>query len=146
MTPNRTAPQPAADPRWDKVYARAHWAAQRRVPRAPGERDGQAWVPSVVVGLVAIAAHVVVQLIFGLSVMATDSCGPDHCPPGVTGPLTAMSWAYYGIFTLTPAAALAALALPWRRRWQRTRILVAGVGLLPHLTVILSLVVLLASG
>ncbi|WP_406861811.1 hypothetical protein ABZO31_15525 [Streptomyces sp. HUAS MG47] len=131
---------------WDAVYARAHWAAQHRAPRQPEERDRQAWTPSVAVGLVALALHVLVQLVYGFSVMATDGCGSDHCPPGVTGPLTAMSLGYYGILTLTPLALIVALALPWRYRWRRVRILVACAGLLPHLTVFLSLVALVAFG
>ncbi|MFG2329795.1 hypothetical protein ACGFMM_09215 [Streptomyces sp. NPDC048604] len=131
---------------WDAVYARTYWAAQRRAPRGPEERDRQAWTPSLAVALVAVAVHVLVVLVYGFSTMATDGCGPDHCPAGVTGPLTAMSLAYYGIFTLTPSAVLVALALPWRYRWRRVRILVACAGLLPHLTVILSLVALLAFG
>ncbi|WP_418957868.1 hypothetical protein [Streptomyces tritici] len=131
---------------WDAVYARAQWAAQRRAPRRPEERDAQAWTPSLAVGAVALAGFGLVQLVYGFSAMATDSCGPDHCPPGVAWPLTAMSLGYFGIFVLTPLAMLAALALPWRIRWRRARIVVASVGLLPHLTVILSLVALLAFG
>ncbi|MEU8525680.1 MULTISPECIES: hypothetical protein [Streptomyces] len=149
MTTNRPATATAArstDPRWDKVYARAHWAAQRKLPRRPEERDTTAWVPSVVVGLVAVAAHFFVLLVYGFSAMASGSCGPDDCAPGVTVPLTVMSLAYYGIFVLTPLAMVAALALPWRVRWQRARLAVASMGLLPHLTVILSLVALLSFG
>ena len=100
------------------------------------EQDPRAWLAPL---LVTVLGAVLVPLawLFGtMSVMATDSCGPDDCSQTLE---TALRVIYGTLFygqLLAAAAWLASWLLPWRRRWSVPRIWLAGLSLLPSLVVL----------
>lgn len=100
------------------------------------ERDPRAWLaPAVATVLGAVLAPLAV-LFGGLSVMATDSCGPDNCSQALT---TALSVIFGTLFVggiLAAGAWLASWLLPWTRRWSVLRVWLAGLSLLPWLFVL----------
>ncbi|MFC8424576.1 hypothetical protein ACFUN7_27460 [Streptomyces sp. NPDC057236] len=109
------------------------------------ERDPRAWIaPAVATALGALLAPAAV-LFGGLSVMATDSCGPDDCSQALTDTLTVIfgTLSYGGI--LAAGAWLASWLLPWTRRWSVPRVWLAGLSLLPWL-IVLALVFNLPEG
>lgn len=100
------------------------------------ERDPRAWVaPAVATALGAFL--VPVAFLFGaMSVMATDSCGPDDCSQALTTALSVI----YGTLVfgglLSAGTWLASWTLPWTRRWSVLRAWLAGLTLLPYLLVL----------
>jgi hypothetical protein len=106
-------------------------------PADPGARDPGAWVtPALVTALMAALGPAAVMF-GGLSAMATDSCGPDHCSQALE---TSLAW-IYGLLSYGSALSLGALitawVLPWKLRFAATRICLALVALLPPLAVLL---------
>ncbi|KES07504.1 hypothetical protein BU52_08530 [Streptomyces toyocaensis] len=106
------------------------------VRRYRAERDPRARVaPAVAAALGALLAPAAV-LFGGLSAMATDSCGPDHCSSALTTTLSVI----YGTLSfggvLSVCAWLACWLLPRTRRWSVPRIWLAGLSLLPWLVVL----------
>ncbi|MFE9937173.1 hypothetical protein [Streptomyces hirsutus] len=73
-----------------------------------------------------------------MSVMATDSCGPDDCSQALT---TALDVVHRGTTALggvlTFCAWLVSWLLPWRSRWSVPRAWAAALSPLPPLFVIL---------
>ncbi|AZM61584.1 MULTISPECIES: hypothetical protein [unclassified Streptomyces] len=109
------------------------------------ERDPRAWVaPAVATGLGAMLAPLAV-LFGGLSVMATDSCGPDNCSAALTNTLSVIFGTLFYGGILAGGAWFAAWLLPWTRRWSVPRLWLAGLSLLPWL-VVLALVFNLPEG
>ncbi|MFF9756147.1 hypothetical protein ACF1FC_25775 [Streptomyces sp. NPDC014344] len=99
--------------------------------RHRAERDPRAWVaPAVATVLGAVLAPL--ALLFGaLSVMATDSCGPDDCSPALTAALDVVHGTLLFGGLLGVAACAAAWLLPRTRRWTVPRLWLAGLSLLP---------------
>ncbi|GGX28056.1 hypothetical protein GCM10010297_56810 [Streptomyces malachitofuscus] len=109
------------------------------------ERDPRAWIaPAVATALGALLAPAAV-LFAGLSVMATDNCGPDNCSQALTDTLTLIFTTLYYGGVLASGAWLASWLLPWTRRWSVPRVWLAGLSLLPWL-IILALVLNLPEG
>ncbi|MBT3165855.1 hypothetical protein HTV80_22495 [Streptomyces sp. Vc74B-19] len=100
------------------------------------ERDPRAWVaPALATVLGAVLAPL--ALLFGaLSVMATDSCGPDDCSPALTTALDVVHGTLFLGGLLAVAACAASWLLPWTRRWSVARLWLAGLSLLPWLCVL----------
>ncbi|WP_439812058.1 hypothetical protein [Streptomyces sp. P9-2] len=100
------------------------------------ERDPHAYVAPAVATVLGVMLAPLALLFGGLSVMATDSCGPDDCSTALT---TALHVVYGTLFLgglLGVAACAAAWLLPHTRRWAVPRLWLAGLSLLPWLTVI----------
>lgn len=99
-----------------------HIAATAGGTQYSAERDRLAWVaPLVATVLLALLGPFAVAL-GGLSVMATDSCGPDDCSQALT---TSLTWIYGILFyggCFSFAALVTAWALPWKRRWRALRV------------------------
>lgn len=141
MSPQPFAGRPPAAPQPHPAYfaPAAHPAyAVAAVPVAPRDhRDPMAWIaPTVATVLLALLCPTAL-LLGGLSAMATDGCGPDHCSEALT---TSLSLIYGTLFFggfLTLGAWVTAWALPWTRRWSVTRIWLSAVSLLPPLFVLL---------
>ncbi|GGZ95445.1 hypothetical protein GCM10010389_38160 [Streptomyces echinoruber] len=109
----------------------------------PGTRDGlaardrYAWVAPLVATVLLCPLGPAAVFLGGLSVMATDGCGPDHCPQALT---TSLEWIYGLLFFGAPVAFKAwvtAWALPWTRRWAAARAVAAAVSLLPLIVLLL---------
>ncbi|MEV5875082.1 hypothetical protein AB0L75_12770 [Streptomyces sp. NPDC052101] len=105
-------------------------------PLDRADRDPHAWVAPTVATALAVVLGPAAVMFGGLSVMATDSCGPDDCSAALN---TALSWIFglifYG-FPVSAAALLTAWLLPWKRRWSAARVWVALGALLPPLAVL----------
>ncbi|MFE1775815.1 hypothetical protein [Streptomyces sp. NPDC059008] len=124
------APQHAPYGAVPETFAGHHAATANgfRAPNVPlptrRTRDPQWWCPA------AIALSVIGLLwfpgffLYCFATMATDSCGPDHCPAGITVPLVSAPWLY-----LTGAGlALLSGAFPWTLRWRTARLALASGG------------------
>lgn len=111
-------------------------AAVSPVRRYRAERDPRAWVaPAIATALGAFLLPV--ALLFGaMSVMATDSCGPDDCSRALETALSVIHGTLLFGNVLAGAAWLASWLLPWRRRWAVPRIWLAGLSLLPSVSVL----------
>ncbi|MBP2400903.1 hypothetical protein [Streptomyces syringium] len=106
-------------------------------PRGPADRDESAWVaPGWATGL-ALFLIPVAMIFGGLSPMATDSCGPDHCSAALDHALAAIIGCLYATLSVTPAALLTSWLLPRRMRYSTARRIVAWCALLPPVLVIL---------
>ncbi|PHQ49617.1 hypothetical protein BLA24_26725 [Streptomyces cinnamoneus] len=106
-------------------------------PLGPADRDRHPWLaPGWATGLALLLVPVAV-LFGGLSPMATDSCGPDHCSRALNQALAGIVWCLYATFTATPLMLLVSWALPPRMRYAAARRLAAWCALLPPLAVIL---------
>lgn len=107
------------------------------VQRYRADRDPRAWVaPAVVTALGALLAPAAL-LLGGLSVMATDSCGPDDCSQALTTTLSVIFGTLFFGGILAAGAWLASWLLPWTRRWSVPRIWLAVLSLLPWLFVLM---------
>lgn len=107
------------------------------VPRYRADRDPRAWVaPTVATALGALLAPAAF-LLGGLSVMATDSCGPDDCSQALTTTLSVIFGTLFFGGVLAAGAWLASWLLPWTRRWSVPRIWLAVLSLLPWLFVLM---------
>lgn len=86
--------------------------------------------------VLALLLNPVALFLGGLSVMATDACGPDDCSPALMRHLDMI----YGVLEFGWPVVLAAIAaawlLPWRRRWSAARVWLAMVSLTPPLLVL----------
>ncbi|MFI1423065.1 hypothetical protein ACH4VX_34930 [Streptomyces sp. NPDC020731] len=106
------------------------------VRRYRAERDPRAWVaPALATALGSLLAPFAV-LLGGMSVMATDSCGPDDCSQALTTALTLIFGTLFFGGLLAAGAWLTAWLLPWTRRWSVLRAWLAGLSLLPWLFVL----------
>ncbi|MET9151767.1 hypothetical protein [Streptomyces griseoflavus] len=122
-----------------------HTAPVSPARRYRTERDPRAWVaPAVATGLGALLAPAAV-LLGAMSVMATDSCGPDHCSQALTTALDVIFGTLFFGGILAAGAWLTSWLLPRTRRWSVPRIWLAGLSLLPWL-VVLALVFNLPEG
>lgn len=111
-------------------------APMSSVQRYRAERDPRAWVAPAVATTVG-AFLVPVAFLFGaMSVMATDSCGPDDCSGALTTALTVIYGTLFFGNILAGAAWLASWLLPWTRRWSVPRVWLAGLSLLPSVFVL----------
>ncbi|MDO0913921.1 hypothetical protein QQM39_24750 [Streptomyces sp. DT2A-34] len=101
------------------------------------ERDPRAWIAPLVATILLAFLGPAALLLGGLSVMATDSCGPDNCPSALDTQLSVI----YGTLAFgslpTLAAWVTAWVLPWHRRWSAWRAGAAVAALLPSLFVLL---------
>ncbi|MGY1523524.1 hypothetical protein ACW69C_07075 [Streptomyces sp. MN3] len=100
------------------------------------ERDPRAYVAPAVATVLGVMLAALALLFGALSVMATDSCGPDDCSAALT---TALDVVYGTLFLgglLGVAACVAAWLLPRTRRWAVPRLWLAGLSLLPWPAVI----------
>ncbi|MFF9487060.1 hypothetical protein [Streptomyces sp. NPDC014676] len=117
----------------------SHHHAAAPVPSAwqdRAERDPRAWVAPTVATVLGALLAPVAFLFGGLSVMATDGCGPDDCSQALT---TALNMVFGTLFfggILAAGAWLASWLLPWTRRWSVPRAWLAGLSLLPWLLVL----------
>ncbi len=135
----------AADPRTD-AELRADWAHANK-PTPPGPRDPDARADGVaslalLTTLVVLLLAPVAFVFAGLSVMATDSCGPDDCSAALDRALDA-------IFVLLPVGGLVSLAalvccwaLPWKVRFAVWRGWAAVLAVVPHVVVIVMVLTL----
>ncbi|MER6029212.1 hypothetical protein [Streptomyces sp. NPDC001851] len=105
-------------------------------PAGLGERDPRAWVaPAIATALLGVLGPAAVAFA-GLSVMATDSCGPDDCSAALN---RSLSWIFHLLVLGGPlglVALLTAWLLPWKRRWSVTRAWAAVLALVPPLGVL----------
>ncbi|MEU1041699.1 hypothetical protein ACFYP4_26900 [Streptomyces sp. NPDC005551] len=105
-------------------------------PSAADEPHRRAWIAPLTASLLLLLLGPAALFLGGLSAMATDSCGPDHCSPAL---MDSLSW-IYGILSyggpVTTVFLVLAWALPWKRRWAGTRAWAACAALLPPVTVI----------
>ncbi|MBT3154403.1 hypothetical protein HTV45_26625 [Streptomyces sp. CHD11] len=109
------------------------------------ERDPRAWVAPAVATALGVMLAPTAFLFGALSVMATDSCGPDDCSDALTTTLAVIFGTLVIGGILAVAACLTSWLLPWTRRWTVTRAWLAGLSLLPWL-VVLALVLNLPEG
>ncbi|MFD7233796.1 hypothetical protein ACFWAT_00620 [Streptomyces syringium] len=132
----------AADRELRRAWAAANAAdaaadARDASPRGPADRDETAWVaPGWATGL-ALFLIPVAMIFGGLSPMATDSCGPDHCSAALEHALAGIIGCLYATLFGTPALLLTSWALPRRMRFSTARRIVAWCALLPPVIVIL---------
>ena len=109
-----------------------------RPVRLPGpDRDRFAWIAPTIATVLLLVLAPPALLFGGLSVMATDSCGPDNCSQELETSLL-MIWGtlHFGGF-VTHAAVITSWALPWKRRYSTPRAWMAMLSLLPPLLVLL---------
>ncbi|MFC8367229.1 MULTISPECIES: hypothetical protein [unclassified Streptomyces] len=117
----------------------SHHHAAAPVPSAwqyRAERDPRAWVAPTVATVLGALLAPVAFLFGGLSVMATDSCGPDDCSQALTTALNVIFGTLFFGGVLAGGAWLASWLLPWTRRWSVPRVWLAGLSLLPWLFVL----------
>ncbi|MBM4830148.1 hypothetical protein ACWDMR_13675 [Streptomyces althioticus] len=106
------------------------------VQRYGDERDPRAYVAPAVATVLGVMLAPLALLFGALSVMATDSCGPDDCSTALTTALDVVHGTLFLGGLLGVAACVAAWLLPRTRRWAVPRVWLAGLSLLPWLTVI----------
>ncbi|MFD8266356.1 hypothetical protein ACFXC0_18720 [Streptomyces althioticus] len=106
------------------------------VQRYGDERDPRAYVAPAVATVLGVMLAPLALLFGALSVMATDSCGPDDCSAALTTALDVVHGTLFLGGLLGVAACVAAWLLPRTRRWSVPRVWLAGLSLLPWLTVI----------
>ena len=102
----------------------SHHNAAVPVPSAwqyRAERDPRAWVAPTVATVLGALLAPVAFLFGGLSVMATDSCGPDDCSQALTTTLNVIFGTLFFGGVLAGGAWLASWLLPWTRRWSAWR-------------------------
>lgn len=132
----------AADRELRRAWAAANAAdtaadARGTSPRGPADRDEAAWVaPGWATGL-ALFLIPVAMIFGGLSPMATDGCGPDHCSRALEQALAGIIGCLYATLSVTPALLLASWLLPRRMRYSAARRIAAWCALLPPVFVIL---------
>ncbi|WP_237519175.1 hypothetical protein [Streptomyces sp. SID5910] len=115
-----------------------HFMAQppAALPRR-ADRDRHAWVaPTVATALLTVLGPAALFL-GGLSVMATDSCGPDDCSQALMTSLELIYGTLYIGGFLSFGVWIAAWVIPWTRRWAALRAWLAFASLLPSLIVLL---------
>ncbi|MEU5522599.1 hypothetical protein ABZ759_18555 [Streptomyces sp. NPDC047860] len=111
-------------------------ASVQPVRQYRAERDPRAWVALALATVLGALLAPAAVLFGGLSVMATDSCGPDNCSQALTDALTlVLTTLFYGGI-LASGAWLASWLLPWTRRRRVPRVWLAGLSLLPWLIVL----------
>ncbi len=111
--------------------------ARRDGSERPGsERDPHARVAPAVATVLGLLLAPPALFFWGLSDMATDSCGPDDCSPELTSALDVVDGALLLGGPLGLAAWVAAWLLPRTRRWAVPRLWLAGLSLLPWPVVI----------
>ncbi|MGW2816275.1 hypothetical protein [Streptomyces sp. NPDC001415] len=111
-------------------------SAHESRPRGPADRDESAWAaPGWATGLALLLVPVAVMF-GGLSAMATDSCGPDHCSRALNEALGIIVGGLYASLFGTPAMLLTAWVLPRKMRYAVSRRAIAWCALLPPLAVI----------
>ncbi len=114
-----------------------HTAAQPTSPSGSAEPDRRAWVAPLVATVLLMFLGPAALLFGGLSAMATDACGPDHCSAALNSRLSVIHGTLsYGTLP-TLAALVTAWLLPWRLRWLPWRAGAAVASLLPSLFVLL---------
>ncbi|GAA2707330.1 MULTISPECIES: hypothetical protein [Streptomyces] len=92
---------------------------------ANSTRDGRAWLVRSLTTLVMLPLLALDFVFIGLSPMATDSCGPDHCSQELTNALAAAP-----VLWLTAVVLLiASWALPSRTRFSSARTTMAALSL-----------------
>ncbi|WP_431991514.1 hypothetical protein [Streptomyces albogriseolus] len=99
-------------------------------------RDPRAYVAPAIATVLGVMLAPLALLFGALSVMATDSCGPDDCSQALTTALDVIHGTLFLGGLLGVAACAAAWLLPRTRRWAVPRVWLAGLSLLPWLTVI----------
>ncbi|MDT0397522.1 MULTISPECIES: hypothetical protein [Streptomyces] len=118
----------------------SHHHATAPVPpvrRYRADRDPRAWVAPAVATALGVLLVPVAFLLGGLSVMATDSCGPDDCSQALTTTLSVIFGTLFFGGILAAGAWLVSWLLPWTRRWSVPRIWLAVLSLLPWLFVLM---------
>ncbi|NBE51341.1 hypothetical protein GUY60_07870 [Streptomyces sp. YC537] len=107
------------------------------MPGAPGDRDTGAWALPLITTLVLLLLAPVALGLAGLSVMATDSCGPDNCSAALMGTLDAIFVTVTVGGVLSLVSLVVCWALPWRLGQRVRRRWAAAVAVAPHLLVVL---------
>ncbi|MFC7305141.1 hypothetical protein ACFQVC_13030 [Streptomyces monticola] len=125
---------------------RADWAALNfllpSVSSDPEGRDGSAWWVPLMTTLGLLILAPVAYGFAGLSVMATDSCGPDDCSAQLTHTLDAIFVALPVGWLVSLGSLIACWALPWKPRNQTRRRWAATLAVAPQLLVILMVLTL----
>ncbi|MFI0907938.1 hypothetical protein ACH4TE_31160 [Streptomyces sioyaensis] len=88
---------------------------------APRARDRGWWCPPLIAVSVIGTLWIPAFLLYGFARMATDSCGPDNCPAGVTVPLESAPFLHLAGAVL----AVLSFAFPWALRRPTPRIVFA---------------------
>ncbi|MGA5548588.1 hypothetical protein [Streptomyces pseudogriseolus] len=104
--------------------------------RDGSERDPHARLAPAVATVLGLLLAPPALFFWGLSDMATDSCGPDDCSPELMSALDVVDGALLLGGPLGAAACVAAWLLPRTRRWAVPRLWLAGLSLLPWPVVI----------
>lgn len=103
------------------------------VPRpAKGTLDPWWWCPALIALLFIGALWLPGFTLLSFATMATDPCGPDHCPAGITVPLVSAPYLYLA----GGVVALLSCAVPWTLRWRKVRFSLAWVGIATSASVI----------
>jgi hypothetical protein len=106
-------------------------------PLGPSDRDENASGAPLWSTVLAVLLVPVALLFGGLSPMATDSCGPDHCSQALNDALAVIMGGLDLTLVGTPALLLLSWLLPRRMRYAKARRTAAWCALLPPVTVIL---------
>ncbi|MFI8303744.1 hypothetical protein ACIF80_09870 [Streptomyces sp. NPDC085927] len=113
--------------------SRTHFAPPLPAVPHPPDRDRLAWVAPTVATVLLAFLLPVAFLLGAMSVMATDSCGPDDCSQKLTTALDMVLWSLPVGGILTFCAWFTSWVLPWRTRWSALRASAAALSLLPPL-------------
>ncbi len=127
-----TAPPPQRAPHtavsepfaWQYAATTAAFRAPSVPPPTRRTRDPQWWCPCAIAVSLIASLWIPGFFLYCFATMATDSCGPDHCPAGVTVPLLSAPYLYLA------GAGLALLSgvFPWTLRWRAARRALASAG------------------
>ncbi|MDT0453938.1 hypothetical protein [Streptomyces hesseae] len=83
--------------------------------------DSKAWVTSALAAVVMLPLLAFDLMFIGLSPMATDSCGPDHCSAALNHALLAAPI----VWLVALALLITTWALPSRKRFREPRVITA---------------------
>ncbi|MFF0023440.1 hypothetical protein ACWERY_33665 [Streptomyces sp. NPDC004082] len=133
MTTPHLASRPTAQPRTTPLPADE---PPRTTPPPADEPHRRAWLAPVTASVLLLLLGPAALALGGLSFMATDSCGPDHCSPALMDSLAVIGWLLYFGGPFSTVFLVASWALPWKRRWAGTRAWAACGALLPPVTVL----------
>ncbi|GGS99702.1 hypothetical protein GCM10010206_72990 [Streptomyces cinerochromogenes] len=122
-------------PRFTGRMTTSHSAPPAPAP-GKGERDPRGWVAPAIATALMVPLGLLALLLGGLSAMATDSCGPDHCPAALDTALARIDGMTDIGGPLAGAALFTAWLLPWTRRWSAPRVWLALGALVPPLAVL----------
>ncbi len=99
------------------------WPSRADLPplARPQDHDSWAWVVRTVISVVMLPLLGIDFFFIGLSPMATDSCGPDHCSDALNDALLAAPVVWLVALVLL----IVTWALPSRTRFRDARLITA---------------------